>query len=50
MGGVFIAASIGSTGEVHYDPFGGALTVFEHLGATVGLLRSGDHRNGGRGI
>jgi len=25
MGGVFIAASIGSTGEVHYDPFGGAL-------------------------
>ena len=26
MGGVFIAASIGSTGEVHYDPFGGALT------------------------
>jgi choice-of-anchor A domain-containing protein len=25
MGGVFIAASIGSTGQVHYDPFGGTL-------------------------
>ncbi len=25
MGGVFIAASIGSTGEVHYIPFGGSL-------------------------
>ncbi len=25
MGGVFIAASIGSTGEVHYDPFNGSI-------------------------